>query len=157
MLAGKKFSDYLTPTDQSIPGEVHVKGDLTIRNAVKIKNLRTVGSLCGHDLSYIIEDTVLLNVPSKPIRGNKSFVGDVIIDEVTVHGNLFQIGTWAEILKNLESIQNEIELHGPIKFENRFRLKELNFNGELNGIPAGSFGRLWLLKESDQVVLFNSI
>lgn len=155
-LSGKKYSDFLTPTDQSID-EVHVKGDLTIRNAVKIKNLRTMGSLCGQDMTFIMEDTVLLNGPLKPIRGNKTFVGDVTIDGVAVHGNLFQIGTWAEILKNLQSTQNDIVLQGPIKFENRFRLKELIVDGELNGIPGGRFGHLWLLKDSDQVVKFISI
>lgn len=157
LLSGKKYSDYLTHTDQSIPGEVHVKGDLTIRNAVKIKNLRTMGSLCGQDLSFIMEDTVLLNGPLKPIRGNKTFVGDVTIDEVVVHGKLFEIGTWSEILENLQSIQNDIVLQGPRKFENRFRMKELMVDGELNGIPGGRFGHLWLLTESDQVFLFNSI
>lgn len=157
MFMGKEYSNYLTHTDQSIPGEVHVKGDLTIRNAVKIKNLRTMGSLCGHDLNLIMEDTVLQNVPSRPIRGNIAFVGDVSIDEIDVHGKLFQIGTWPEILNNLQRVQDDIELQGPIKFQNRFRMKELMVDGELNGIPGDRFGRLWLLKDSDQVLLFKSI
>lgn len=152
MLAGKKYSDYLTRTDQSIHGEVHVKGDLTVRDDLKITNLRTMAAICGYDVSNIIGDTVMLNGSSRPILGNKSFVGEVNIGELAVHGGvLFELGTWTEILDHLQSVQNDITLQGPITFENRFRLKELLVEGELNRIPSGSFGRQWLLKDSDQV------
>lgn len=151
---GHKFTDFLTNTDQIIPGNVTVQGNLIV-NDIQINNLQTSNKVCGYDLGSIIADTVTTTTESRNsiITGEKIFRNDLTLGNVNVGGNIFQLGTMESILGYVNMVTEDVTLEGPITFKNDLRVDNLTFTQSINDMSSGDFGTQWMLSETDQVRL----
>lgn len=163
-LAGRPHSAYLTKTDQIIDGEVRLYGNLTINGRLQVRDLNVAENklhstqICGLDLMAMLADCVRRNDDDdRPavITGAKTFSGNVTIEKLTLGNRGFVFGlenNWSDIVGHLERVQNEIQLYGPFDILNRVRIDDLQVNGgTINGISSVDFGKVWLLRERDQV------
>lgn len=152
ILFGHKFSDFLTKTDQIIPGNVTIHGNLIV-NDIQIGNIRTNNKICKYDLGAMIADTITANMELHHpiITGDKFFRNHLTLGNVQVGGNVFQLGTMESLLGYLNVLNDNVELNGPITLSNGLRVDKLTFTQSINGISRADFGYQWMLSETDQV------
>lgn len=79
------------------------------------------------------------------------FSSNVSFGQISVQGNLLGLGKWTDVQRNLNTIQQNIDLAGPMRFDNAFRVDELVVRDAINGISSDQFGKQWMLRETDQV------
>lgn len=79
------------------------------------------------------------------------FSTNVSFGQVSIDGNLLGLGKWTDLQHNLASVQQNINLVGPMSFGNAFRVDELVVRDAINGIRSEVFGKQWMLRETDQV------
>ncbi len=63
---------------------------------------------------------------------------------------MFQLGTMEALLGHLGTLNEVVNLNGPINL-NDLRVDKLTFTQFINGISSGEFGYQWLLSETNQV------
>lgn len=88
---------------------------------------------------------------SQTLKMDAIFSSNVSFGQIHVRGNLLGLGTWTDVQKNLNSVQQNINLKGPMSFGNAFKVNELVVRDAINGIASDQFGKLWMLRETDQV------
>lgn len=145
------MSEFLTTTDQIIPSKAVINGNLIVKKDAEIKHLKTTGNVCEHNLSKMIEDTVLVNEKSVNINGETQFSGNVTFDRIMIKGNLFGLGNFYELLERIEQVESTVELNGSFQFLKKIVIGNLLFAKEINSISGLDFGKQWLLKGADQV------
>lgn len=149
---GHKFADFLTRTDQVIPGNVTIHGNLIVNN-IEIENLRTNNKVCEYDLGAMIADTITTNIEShnSVVTGEKTFSNHLTLENVQIGGNVFQLGTMESLLGWLKMLNEDVILNGPITLPNNLLVDKLTFTQSINGISSSEFGFQWMLSETDQV------
>lgn len=151
-LFGNKFSDFLTKSDQIIPGNVTIHGNLIVNN-IQIDNIRTNNKICKYDIGAMIDDTIQTNTDAinAVITGEKFFRNQLTLDNVQIGGNVFQLGTMDSLLGYLSMVDEDVKLNGSLALANTLKVDKLTFTGSINGISSADFGYQWLLSETNQV------
>ncbi|KAJ6633708.1 hypothetical protein Bhyg_15534, partial [Pseudolycoriella hygida] len=82
-LFGHKTSDFLTKSDQIIPGSITIHGNLIVNN-IQVENIRANNTICNFDLGAIIEDTITTKpeAPESIITGEKIFRSHLTLENV---------------------------------------------------------------------------
>ncbi|XP_055531237.1 uncharacterized protein LOC129722051 [Wyeomyia smithii] len=126
-----------------------IEGDLSVGDL-----LATNGStVYGYDLDYLMQDTLQISdeeVDPETITGTKYFrnmtIGEVIFDDqATLNGiDMERLAKIGESFQNNTLIFDSLEMDQPLYVRNVF------FNGSLNGVHKDEFGNSWLLNEYNQ-------
>ncbi|XP_055589316.1 uncharacterized protein LOC129741603 isoform X2 [Uranotaenia lowii] len=128
---------------------------LTVREDLIIENLETYNSstIYGYDLEHMIQDTLRKNPAinsTVTVTGPKSFynltVGElVLVDQATLNGvDLIGLKKIGDPLEKDLLVKETLILKNPIRVRNVF------FNGSINGVSKHDFGRNWLMNEYNQ-------
>lgn len=106
----------------------------------------------GFNILSMIEDTLMLQSPvPQTLAMDAIFSSNVTIGQINIQGNLLGLGKWTDVQRSIESVQQNINLTGPMNFGNVFKVDELVVRDSINGIGSEQFGKQWLLRETDQV------
>lgn len=152
LLIGKHYTEFLNHKDQVLWGNVTINGNLLVRNAAQITNMRSAQRIDGFDILGMVEDTLKVRTKTpQTLALDTFFSSNVTLGQLSVQGNMFGLGQWSDVQHILESVQQNINMVGPLSFANSFKVDELIVRDAINGIPSGVFGQQWLLRESDQV------
>lgn len=129
-----------------------IRGNLLVRNAVQITNMQSAAHFDGFNILSMIEDTLMLQSPvPQTLAMDAIFSSNVTIGQINIQGNLLGLGKWTDVQRSIESVQQNINLTGPMNFGNVFKVDELVVRDSINGIGSEQFGKQWLLRETDQV------
>lgn len=152
LLKDKRFTDYLNNKDQIFWGNVTIRGNLLVRNAMQIANMQSAARFDGFNILAMIEDTLMLQTPySQKLAHDTIFRSNVTFGQLHVQGNLLGLGKWSDVQRSLNTVQRNITLTGPLRFGNKFKVAELVVRDTINGVASDRFGKQWLLRETDQV------
>lgn len=152
-LWGHDLSEFLTTTDQIIPAKAVINGNLIIKNDVEVKHLKSNGLVCGHNLMEMIKDTILANEIEVNIFGETYFNETITFEQIIVNENLFDLGNFNELMERIQQVEDTVRLNGPIQFLKKVEIRNLLFANNINSVSALDFGKQWLIKGVEQVIL----
>ncbi|KAM7342370.1 closca [Cochliomyia hominivorax] len=150
LLNSKNISDYLTLTgNQSIQGSLIVDNLKT--QYLTVEHLNTNSKIFHQHLQDIYQQKSR-NAPQEDIfQPNRKFHGSIYVKNLILNTTINN--------KSVEDIENLLlQLEGNIKYVGNFKFNypmnvtNMTFQGKLNGITAGEFGKCWLLKKFEKQV-----
>lgn len=131
----------------------YINGTTTIRKSVNMSSLKTnsidvKGKILGFDFEEMISDTVFTDTETE-ITGHKHFKEDLIFNklDVTTINNV----NIEKLLLDVEKWSGDVRIDEALKITAPIQVDKIFFN-ELNGLKSEDFGKVWLLKEGNQIV-----
>lgn len=103
-------------------------------------------------MQTIVDDSILSNHENNIFTEDKTFTGDVTIDNIICRGNIFELGPMNAVLSHINKIEETVHLIGPLTFDKSIKIKNVMFSNYLNEISSRDFGNLWLLRDGEQVI-----
>lgn len=143
-------------TEQWIKSKVLLENcKLTVHGSLNAMNLDLFNgsTIYSYDFEQMLADTLQADYEDDEIvvvSGPKTFynltVGELILqDEATLNG-VDLLG----LKKIRDPVEKDIFVEGTLIMKHPLTVRNMFFNGSINGVPKDEFGSAWLLKETNQ-------